>query len=113
MEHMGLNMSLMAELMQNPEFEGFKETIESDKFLDMPHTAQLLYIHLWINQDSEHLVRNVKATARGIGAAWQDINELNSNGFLLGIDPQVYYVNEVYYVNDLYLSAFRKENENG
>lgn len=107
MEHMELNMSLMAELMQNPEFEGFKETIESDKFLDMPHTAQLLYIHLWINQDSEHLVRNVKATARGIGATSEDIDTLSRIGFLLWVDPLVFYV------NDLYLSSMGKENEDG
>ena len=107
MEHMELNMSLMAELMQNPEFEGFKETIESDKFLDMPHTAQLLYIHLWINQDSEHLVRNVKATARGIGATSEDIDTLSRTGLLLWVDPLVFYV------NDLYLSSMGKENEDG
>lgn len=101
------NMSVMAELMQNPEFEGFKETLESDKFLEMPPMAQLLYIHLWINQDSEHLIRNAKATTRGIGGSADDLRTLLQNGFLVWIDPQVYYV------NDLFLSTLEKENKNG
>ena len=61
-----------------------QKVIESDPFLDMPLTAQALYIHLTINADDDGFVNGSKKIQRAIGAAPDDLNILIENGFVIG-----------------------------
>lgn len=62
--------------------------VESDAFLDMPLTAQALYMHLNMNTDSDGFV-NPKRIMRMVGAAHDDLQILIAKRFLLTFDSGV------------------------
>jgi hypothetical protein len=57
--------------------------IDSDRFLDLPPMAQLLYFHLGMKTDDDGFVGGAKRTARNIGATDDDLQALIDEGFLL------------------------------
>ena len=60
----------------------YKKIVDSDKFLDMPATAQLLYFHLAINADKKGLVNNCKTILRYAGAKDSEIEILLNKNFI-------------------------------
>lgn len=62
--------------------------VESDAFLDMPLTAQSLYMHLNMNADNDGFV-NPRRIMRMIGAANDDLQILIAKRFLLAFDSGV------------------------
>ena len=58
------------------------ETIDTDRFLDMPVTAQLLYFHLAIRADSNGYVLSPNAISRMLGCTEDDMKTLNSLGYI-------------------------------
>jgi hypothetical protein len=60
-----------------------KQITESDAFLDMPPTSQLLYFHLNMNADDDGFVGNPKKIMRMCGFAEDDLKVLFSKRFLL------------------------------
>lgn len=56
---------------------------DSDRFLDLPPMAQLLYFHLGMKTDDDGFVGGAKRIARNIGATDDDLQALIDEGFLL------------------------------
>lgn len=57
--------------------------VESDAFLDMPLSAQALYLHLGMNADDWGFVNNPRSIRRMCGASEDDLRLLVSKKFLL------------------------------
>ena len=57
--------------------------VESDAFLDMPLSAQALYVHLNMNADDDGFVNNPKMITRLIGAKMDDLQILIDKAFIL------------------------------
>ena len=53
-----------------------KTIVDSDAFLDMPHSTQLLYFHLSMRADDDGFINNPKKIQRMIGAADDDLKML-------------------------------------
>lgn len=63
--------------------------VDSDAFLDMPQTSQLLYFHLAMRVDDDGFVGNHKKIMRMIGSADNDIKILFAKSFIIGFDNGV------------------------
>jgi len=63
--------------------------VDSDAFLDMPQTSQLLYLHLAMRVDDDGFVGNPKKIMRMIGSADNDLTVLFTKKFILGFDSGV------------------------
>lgn len=63
--------------------------VDSDAFLDMPQTSQLLYFHLCMRTDDDGFIGNPKKIMRMIGSAENDITILFTKKFILGFDSGV------------------------
>jgi len=57
--------------------------VESDAFLDLPLSAQALYLHLNMNADDDGFVNNPKMITRVIGAKQDDLQALIDKAFIL------------------------------
>ena len=57
--------------------------VESDQFLDMPATSQLLYFHLGMRADNDGVVDSAKQIMRIIGAADGDMRVLVDAGYVI------------------------------
>lgn len=66
-----------------------KKITESDVFLDMPLSAQALYLHLNMTADDDGFVNNPRRTQRAIGAADDDLRLLLAKGFIISFDTGV------------------------
>ena len=64
------------------------DILESDAFLDMPLTSQILYVHLNMNADDDGFV-NPKRIMRMIGAGNDDLQVLIAKRFLLTFNSGV------------------------
>ena len=58
----------------------------SDAFLDLPLSAQALYLHLCMRADDDGFLNNAKAIKRLIGASDKDIDILTEKRFILKFD---------------------------
>lgn len=63
--------------------------VDSDAFLDMPQTSQLLYFHLALRVDDDGFVGNPRKIMRMIGSAENDITILFTKKFILGFESGV------------------------
>ena len=66
-----------------------KTVIDSDSFLDMPMSAQLLYFHLSMRADDDGFLNNPKKIQRMIGASDDDLKLLILKSFLITFDTGV------------------------
>lgn len=60
-----------------------KTIMGSDAFLDMPLSAQALYVHLNLEADDEGFINNPKKVMRMLGAKKEDMDELVGKKFIL------------------------------
>lgn len=60
-----------------------KKITESDAFLDMPSSTQMLYFHLSMNADDDGFVNNSKKIQRMCGASDDDFKLLLAKSFVL------------------------------
>lgn len=60
-----------------------KDVIDSDRFLDMPPTAQNLYFHLGIQADDDGFVSSPKKIKRVCGAKDEDLKILEESHFII------------------------------
>nr|DAP28096.1 MAG TPA: hypothetical protein [Caudoviricetes sp.] len=60
--------------------------VESDAFLDMPLSAQALYLHLGMSADDWGFVNNMRSIRRMCGASEDDLRLLVAKKFLLAFD---------------------------
>lgn len=63
--------------------------VDSDAFMDMPQTTQLLYFHLCMRTDDDGFVGNPKKIMRMIGSAENDLAVLFSKKFIIGFESGV------------------------
>ena len=63
--------------------------VDTDAFLDMPTTSQLLYFHLSMRADDDGFVSNPKKIMRMIGSSDDDIKVLVSKAFIIGFESGV------------------------
>ena len=66
-----------------------KTIIDSDAFLDMPHSTQLLYFHLSMRADDDGFINNPKNILRMIGCKDDDLKILLTKKFLLPFESGV------------------------
>lgn len=66
-----------------------KQIVETDAFLDMPKSSQLLYFHLNMEADDDGFVSSPKKIMRVIGASEDDIKILLAKRFLLTFESGV------------------------
>lgn len=76
--------------------------IDSDAFLDLPVTAQLLYFHIGMKTDDDGFVIGARRIVKLIGGTEADITALVDSGFLIPFsDSKVYVVTHFRINNDL------------
>lgn len=66
-----------------------KTIIDSDAFLDMPATSQLLYFHLSMRADDEGFINNPKSIIRNVGCKDDDIKLLIAKKFIIPFESGV------------------------
>ena len=87
-----------------------KSIVESDAFLDMPLTAQALYMHLSMTADDCGFVNSPKSVARMIGAANEDIAILKDKKFIIQFPSGVIVIKHWNINNQLRKDRPRKTN---
>ena len=66
-----------------------KTIIDSDAFLDMPTSSQLLYFHLSMRADDEGFINNPKRIQRSIGSSDDDLKILIAKKFIIPFESGV------------------------
>lgn len=66
-----------------------KTIIDSDAFLDMPHSTQLLYFHLSMRADDDGFINNPKNIMRMIGCKDDDLSVLITKKFIIPFESGV------------------------
>lgn len=100
------------------------QIVDTDAFLDMSQTAQLLYFHLAMRADDDGFIGNPKKISRIIGSNDDDMKVLFAKRFLLSFDSGVIvikhwkihnYIQKDRYTETKYLEEKSKisEKENG
>jgi hypothetical protein len=66
-----------------------KTIIDSDAFLDMPQSTQLLYFHLNMRADDDGFLNNAKSIMRNVGCKDDDLKILASKKFIIPFESGV------------------------
>ncbi len=66
-----------------------KSIIDSDAFLDLPQSTQLLYFHLAMRADDDGFVNNPKRVARTVGCGDDDAKLLLAKQFIISFESGV------------------------
>jgi hypothetical protein len=66
-----------------------KTIIDSDAFLDMPQSTQLLYFHLAMRADDDGFINNPKSIMRNVGCKEDDLKLLAAKKFILPFESGV------------------------
>ena len=92
-----------------------KTIIDSDAFLDMPPTTQLLYFHLSMRADDDGFVNKPKSVMRMIGATQGDIEMLIIKKFIIPFESGIVVIKHWkihnYIINDRYTETKYKEEK--
>ena len=66
-----------------------KTIIDSDAFLDMPQSSQLLYFHLSMRADDEGFINNPKSIMRNVGCKEDDVKLLIAKKFIIPFESGI------------------------
>lgn len=92
-----------------------KTIIDSDVFLDMPHSTQLLYFHLSMRADDDGFINNWKNIMRMIGCKDDDLKILITKKFIIPFESGVIVIKHWrihnYIQNDRYTETKYKEEK--
>lgn len=66
-----------------------KTIIDSDAFLDMPHTSQLLYFHLSMRADDDGFINNPRAIMRNCKCSETDLQMLAAKKFIIPFESGI------------------------
>jgi hypothetical protein len=66
-----------------------KTIIDSDAFLEMPQSTQLLYFHLSMRADDDGFINNPKSIMRNVGCKEDDIRILSGKKFIIPFESGV------------------------
>ena len=90
-----------------------KTIIDSDAFLDMPQSTQLLYFHLSMRADDDGFINNPKKIQRMIGCSEDDLKILITKKFIITFESGVIVIKHWkihnYIRNDRYKETTYKE----
>lgn len=84
--------------------------VDTDAFLDMPASSQLLYFHLSMRADDEGFVGNPKKIGRIIGASDDDLKVLIAKRFLLAFESGVVVIKHWLMHNTIRMDRFGGTN---
>ena len=65
------------------------DVVDTDSFLDMPLTAQVLYFHLGMRADDDGFISNPKRVQRMVGCNDDDLKLLLAKGFIIPFESGV------------------------
>jgi len=82
------------------------QIVDSDVFLEMPMTSQLLYFHLSMRADDEGFIGNPKKIIRMIGSNEDDLRLLLAKRFLMVFDSGVIIVKHWLIHNTIRMDRF-------
>ncbi len=77
-----------------------RQITESDDFLELPLSAQALYIHLSMSSDDEGFISSGKRIVRAIGASDDDLTLLVQSEFLIYFPEANVYVDRAFFLNN-------------
>lgn len=84
------------------------DVINTDKFLDMPVTAQCLYFHLGMRADDDGFVSNPKQIVRFAACTQGDIKVLIENGFIIPFESGIIVIRHWKQHNYIQSDRYRK-----
>ena len=87
-----------------------KSVIETDKFMDMPATAKVLYFYLMLAADDDGFVANPKSIMRQINAGEDDMKILLAKGYVIVFDSGVIVIVHWKIHNYIQKDRYRKTN---
>ena len=85
-----------------------KQIIDSDAFLDMPASSQLLYFHLVMRADDEGFVGNPKKIMREVGIQGDDFKILIAKRFLITFESGVIVIKHWLIHNTIRMDRFNQ-----
>lgn len=77
-----------------------RSVLRADGFLDLPASAQMLYVQLCLEADDDGIIDTAKSVMRMVGAGAEDLKCLVEEGFLLYAEPERVYVARHWKVNN-------------
>lgn len=87
-----------------------KSFLESDNFLELPHSAQLLYVHLSLNADDDGFLCNYKGIMRLIGCTKSDFDALLENGYVIKFESGVIVISHWKINNNIRKDRYKPTN---
>jgi hypothetical protein len=92
-----------------------KTIIDSDAFLDMPHSSQALYFHLSMRADDDGFINNPKKIQRMVGASDDDLKLLIAKRFIIPFESGIVVIKHWkihnYIRNDRYKETMYQEEK--
>jgi len=87
-----------------------KSIVDTDAFLDMPASSQLLYFHLAMRADDEGFIGNPKKIMRMCGFQEDDLKILLAKNFILSFNSGVVVIKHWLIHNTIRMDRFNKTN---
>ena len=84
-----------------------QQVVETDKFLDMPISAQALYFHLGMYGDDDGFVTSPKKIMRSVGCGNDDLRLLASKGYIIPFNSGVIVIRDWNVNNNLRNDRYR------
>ncbi|MFG6321992.1 MAG: hypothetical protein K1W41_10790 [Lachnospiraceae bacterium] len=84
------------------------DVINTDKFLDMPVTAQCLYFHLGMRADDDGFISNPKQVTRLAACTQGDVKVLIENGFIIPFESGIIVIRHWKQHNYIKTDRYRK-----
>lgn len=84
------------------------QIVDTDAFLDMPPTSQLLYFHLVMRSDDEGFVGNPKKIIRLVGSQDDDLKILTAKRFILTFQSGIIVIKHWLIHNTIRMDRFKK-----
>ena len=69
-----------------------KDFILTDTFIELEHSAKVLYFYLMANADDDGFFENARTISRLCDTTANDLNALIDNGFIIKFDSGVYVI---------------------
>ena len=87
-----------------------KKITDSDKFLDLPLSAQALYFHLNMHGDDDGFVDNTKTIKRMLGASDGDLRLLMDQNFIIPFESGVVVIKDWRIHNYIPKDRYKKQS---
>ena len=85
-----------------------KTIVDSDAFMEMPVSSQLLYFHLSMRADDDGFINNPKRIARNVGANDDDLKMLMYKNFIIAFENGVIVIKHWWIHNTLRKDRYKE-----